>query len=706
MSDIDIDIDIDNDNDNDNENYISEINDLDYKNEKKYFTEYILIDSIHRNIDPIVTTENTVTLGSNGIIINGDKVQITLGYNHKYIIDDQIIVKNIQYIEKTLKTHSSYASGGQIIDKYAIDIVRSLDDNKKNFMRFDVNPNIDVSTINALSSTGFSQSKSFFLNNTDDNLKYKEYDLSFDDMSVTISGFQTDDGSTEIGGIPLNLINNTHRMYLSPRELTRGTSPVQLGVRIKGITDTIDHSDNSTIKSFYIKLPKEYSGTELKKSRYNVNIVFNHYGGIPINELNAFYPITQNNINGYHVITKIYNTKIEYTLKRKGYYSPLFGNKCNISKLINVTNINTNSNNYSITLDNIYNNIISAKIINPSFPNLLKNIHDNKSYEPANNRLYWRNDDEDEIYYIEISEGNYTYNTLITEIENKIYNTPRKLKPYSSDSMFTKKQYIKVTIDEKTDIVTFKSYKEAKIIKPFIIIEPTIEPTETFDNMMYNGIFIITINLEYHNLNVDDEFIISGAIDTLGISSDILNKEHKVHSITTNSFTFLVSGVNLGDIRRNTRGGNSVVIYIPSKISLLFNYNDTLGNILGFRNIGNSTSITSYKNIITNDDKYHGEGELEIIRRNKLCISQKNPYIIIWCDELNGIKNQGIIKNIFAKIDTEQITYNPVKITYREPIRELKKLTLKYYKPDGNLIDFHNFEHSFIIELVLVLVLH
>ena len=222
---------------------------------------------------------------------------------------------------------------------------------------------------------------------------------------------------------------------------------------------------------------------------------------------------------------------------------------------------------------------------------------------------------------------------------------------------------------------------------------------------MYNGIFIITINLEYHNLNVDDEFIISGAIDTLGISSDILNKEHKVHSITTNSFTFLVSGVNLGDIRRNTRGGNSVVIYIPSKISLLFNYNDTLGNILGFRNIGNSTSITSYKNIITNDDKYHGEGELEIIRRNKLCISQKNPYIIIWCDELNGIKNQGIIKNIFAKIDTEQITYNPVKITYREPIRELKKLTLKYYKPDGNLIDFHNFEHSFIIELVLVLVL-
>ena len=81
----------------------------------------------------------------------------------------------------------------------------------------------------------------------------------------------------------------------------------------------------------------------------------------------------------------------------------------------------------------------------------------------------------------------------------------------------------------------------------------------------------------------------------------------------------------------------------------------------------------------------------------------------MWCNELNGIKNNGNVKDIFARINNDVCkyemllnTYVPIKITYREPIKELKKLTIKYYNPDGYLVDFNNINHSFIIELTMI----
>ena len=689
---------------------------LDKPHRKKHFTVPICIDSRNRNLDPITNEIDPLYLDTNPLVISGDIIQITTGNNHQYKVDDQITLKDVPYVEKKIKIYSTYASSGTIIKKYAVDIVRSLDDNKKTFMRFDVNPNIDVDTINALSSTGFSQSKSFFLDNNDDNLKYKEYDLSFTDMTVTISGFKTDDESTEIGGIPLNFINTTHRMYLSPRETTRGSSPVQLGIRIIGISDSVSHSDNSTKRSFYIKLPKEYSANAMEKSKYMINITFNHYGGIPINKINAFYPISHVNIYGYHNISKIYTSKIEYKLTRNGYYSGSFGgSNCLLAKLESVISGDTYSNEYSITLDNIYNNIVSSEIIATTFPNVLKTIRDEKSCETPNNRLYWCNDDDTKVYCIEIPEGNYTAETLSSEIESRFYRTQRRNKPYSTDSPFTKNQYIKVNINENTDTVTFKSYKEGKLIKPLRSIDPEILPTETFDSISHNGEFKITINMDMHHLVVGDKVIISGAITTLGIPASMLNTEHIVNEVSSSSsFVISLFGVNLEDVRRETKGGNSVIIYTPNKLSLRFNYPDTIGNVLGFRTTFPNVLVTPYSSIITNDDKYEGELEIDSsgnqiqLRRNKLNLLPPS-YIIMWCDELNGIKNNGIIKDIFARINIDTCdntillnTYDPVKITYREPIHELKKLTIKYYTPDGQLVDFNNSNHSFIIELTMI----
>jgi len=696
-------------------------NDNDYDNDIKYpkYMKYnILIDSINRNKYPTTIEDNNITLNSNNININKNVMEIIIGKNHLYKENDQISIRNILYVQKTIKIYSSYVSSGNIIDKYAIDIVRSLDDNTKSFMRFDVDPNINVNAINALTSTGFSQSKAFFLGSSEDNLKYKEYDITFNDMFVSISGFNYDSESCEsgesgesceidgingingingIGGIPINFINNTHRMYLSPREISRGNNPVQLGIRIKGITDTFDHSDNNTIRSFYIKLPKEFKLNQLKKSQNNIKITFYHYGGIPINQLNAFYPITQNNINGYHIVDKVFNTKIQVNLNRNGYYINSFGNKSCISKLIGVTHGNINSNNYSIALNDIYYNVVSAQIINPIFPDnsQLSNITNN-------NKLYWINEDEGYEYNIELEHGNYTYDILKTQIEEKIYNTNRKIK----NPKFTNKQYIKLSINQNNDSVRFESYNEAKIIKPFVTIEPNIETTEEYNSILYDGIFNITINFDGHNIKIGDKIIINGAINTLGIPATILNATHYITSITSSTFTFSINGVNLDDIRRNTRGGNNVTIYIPNKISLRFNHNDTIGDILGFRNCSDPMSITPYSTIITNDDKYINELDIDpsgnniYIKRNKLILNSINDYLIMSCHELN--QNQNININMFQRIilnkNKNNVKYN--KIIYREPIRELKTLNFKYYTPNGNLIEFNNYEHSFIIQII------
>lgn len=688
---------------------------LDRPHKKNTHTFQVCIDSSNREINPITTESNAAKLENNPLKIVGNAIQITTGKNHTYSIDDQIVLRDVMYTRKSVKIYSSYVSGGLITRKYAIDIVRSFDDSKKSFMRFDVDPNIDVDTINALASTGFSKSKALFLGSTEDNLKYKEYDLSFTDMYVTISGFRTDDGSTEIGGIPLNFINKKHRMYLAPRELTQGSSPYTLGSRIMGITDTTTHSDNATKKSFYIKLPKEYSGTELTPSKYNVDIVFHHYGGIPVNEINAFYPISHNNANGYHSVSTVYTTKIEYKLSRNGYFVDKFGGSAvSLAKLDNVVRGNTDPNNYVIMLNKIYNNVIGAKVVSSTFPNTIKGIRDSKSSEPTNNRLYWNNADESKLYYIEIPEGNYTASGLKSKIEELCYNTLRQNRPVSTDSDFTLNQYITVDIDTQTDLVTFKSHKEAKLIKPIRKIDPNIVPTETFDGKLYDGNFILTINFNNHGLDNGDKIIISNAITTLGIPSASINGTHTVTEVLTDSsFTITLTGVNLEDVRRDVRGGNGIIIHTPNQFSLRFDQDDTTGSALGFRNVGHSTSVTPYSSTITNDDSY--ESELEIdpsgnkiqIRRNKINLSGAE-YILISCDELNGMNNQGEIEEVFAKINTCEEgdiffdTHIPTQITYREPIKELDRLTLKYYRPDGELVDFNNTNHSFVVELTTI----
>ena len=57
--------------------------------------------------------------------------------------------------------------------------------------------------------------------------------------------------------------------------------------------------------------------------------------------------------------------------------------------------------------------------------------------------------------------------------------------------------------------------------------------------------------------------------------------------------------------------GNGVNFLIPNKFRLRFDYSDTVGPNLGFRDCGKLSSITSYNTTISNTDSYYQELDVD-----------------------------------------------------------------------------------------------
>jgi hypothetical protein len=700
---------------------------LDFKREKgiletehikRYNTHYVIINSSARRDEPIVKFDNFFPTIKDPLKINSNVLTLDVGKDHNLNVGDKINILGLKYVKKIIRTYTTYTKNNtdgttELIKKYALDIVPSLDDNKLIFMRFDVDINIDSDNINTLASTGFNSTAAFFLNDDTNLLKDKEYDLSYSDLYVDINGFTVDNNSSLLNNIPINLLNSRHKVYFAPRLVSKSNNPVEIGKRVTGITDTTVHPNSSGIKSFYIKLPNEFKGDLSDIGSYNVNIVFRHYGGIPVNQLNAFYPITPDNITGFHTISNVYKTKVDVKLPRAGYYDKQFGgNGIQIAKIKEINTGFANSNSYTIDLSKTFNNIVQTRLISSEFPNYDKVFKDEKSIGIVNNKLYWQNLDNDTVYSISVPTGNYTASDLKTLLEKLFYDTLKKF--HDESSIFTKNNFIRVTIDINTDLVTFSSFKESIINNPISKISPEISESSGLSvGDKSNNTYTLTINHPNHGLVKGDKILISNMLTTLGISSSILNTEHIINNIVTeSSYTIVLNNINLEQIRSNTHGGNGIRIYIPNLFRMRFDFPGTMGKQLGFRRAGDKLSITPYQTLISNDTKYVNEISLDksgneiVIKKNSLQLSGAN-YILITCKELNGVINTGTIKNAFGKINLSGIpgtvlynTYVPIVNYYHKPLKKITELSFEFYTPDGYLVDFDGLDHSFTLEIV------
>jgi hypothetical protein len=482
---------------------------------------------------------------------------------------------------------------------------------------------------------------------------------------------------------------------------------------------TINENEIVNQNYYYIKID------EIPKSNYididNIVIIemLNIYG-VPLNMINSNYPLNDNQLTGYHTILNVTSSYIEIQLNIQISLQILnVGSKFNITKVVNTIDSYPNNNQYSITLKKTLYNISSIKLVNAYFP-----ISGYLVKTDINDMLYWQiNNDSDYLYSIKVYQNNYKPNLLENIIQEQINLTKRNTitNIYYNDNVNKKIYYnpyhiSKVSINQKNNLFKIEMFED-------VIIQKAIVSTEIDEE----GYTHIIINYYNHNLLVNDQIEIFDSLSTNNIPANIINSKHIIEKIIdTNYFKIKLSLFN-SEITQLNGGGLIFKIRKPLKFRLLFNKSNTIGNILGFRNVGNSKSITTFNTIIQNDQPYEqdflfneqGESILDksqtIIPNHNILYSNINHYILITTNILES-KSDGEtlisgfpenIKNVLAKIDYDNDIGKYVYNTYTNfvnklsiNISQLSEIDFTIYNSDGILYDGINMDHSFVLEII------
>lgn len=600
------------------------------------------------------------------------------------------------------------------------------------FCNFDTVKKDPIGQPTSIIDTSMSFDPNFRIGNGLNFSDLKSYDTS--DMFVTISGFDISQlGEPFYGNIPIAFLNSTHQIYF-----TNPDYKVVNGINVYTPDTLINVPDSNgvvkKITGFYIKLPKPYHGIQ-STNTMTLSLTFNYFGGIPINIINAQFPIDENNLNGYHEVNSVTDDTISILLSKNTHYrnstgggitetqATFGGDNIYISRIDDMTSGYSNPNNYVVELPNIIRNVVMIKMTSLSFPNTSKVF--TNAPETKNTRLYWQNqDDGDFIYNIEIDPGNYSPSDLEKLIHSKVYEVQRKYSKISNlSTSYTNKNYMTVSIDTNTNKVTFSSFKEAALIKPIQDISPEIAAVGDG-----NPPYTLTISQSAHGLLPGNSVTFTGFVATSGIPTEVLNATHTVVSVpTSDTYTIVLDNFNLlAGTRNDTGGGYAGKALVPSAFKLLFNYPDTMGTQLGFRKVGQDVATTKFDTVITNYDSYENETVMTDTNGTKYVLDESGgkitlqgqslklsgyDYAIMVIRDLNNIINLSdtkTIKTCFAKVNLRglpgTISYDDFicpPLTLYEPIN-LSSLEVSFYSPDGLLYDFNGLDHNFTIEITFV----
>jgi len=525
-----------------------------------------------------------------------------------------------------------------------------------------------------------------------------EEEFKYNENKILINGIVgTSRNNSYIGNIPISILNKSQIIYLKS------------DVDLSGSNDY-----------FYIKLDIIPNLSYDDKSS-DIIIYFKNIAGIPLNYINSNYPINIKQINGFLSVSRIideYNFTVEIETPASITLQNTGGKGIYFSKITNYIEGYPNPNHYKIILSKSLHNIRQIKLVSSEFPNTEKVIKDYPESK-RNNKLYWQNlDDGEYIYSLDIIPGNYSPNSLVTEIKEQF----QKIKRISySDTLIIndgtnakleKDEYHKVDviINGYTDVVQFKSYN-------VIILDKAISKSES----EYQDEHIrIVINHVDHGLSIGDSIVIENTIATNEIPSTVINTSHIIDSVQDeNNYLIKLPIHNLSKTTDNTGGGSAINILIPIKFRMFFNYDDTPGKLLGFRHVGESNAITCFEYTIANNIAYEDDffqdsvgndvlfnATTRKVQNNVLSLSGDN-YIIMTCDiyKDNESLSSNNISNVFAKI---LLSDSPGTFLYNQhiqlaeylnkPIANLNSLEFKFYSPEGELFDFNGIEHSFTLE--------
>lgn len=502
------------------------------------------------------------------------------------------------------------------------------------------------------------------------------------------------ENNTIFDNIPINYINKIHNIYF---------------------TNGIDIATNDY---FYIKiniLPVLNNNQLINAKLYSLN-------GIPLSNINSNYPININqsqssltivnvlsidyyqvSLNSVATIGLTDNTNLSVLKNTIG----IGGSDIIISRISNVIEGFPDSNHFKYNLGKNFNHVKKIRLLSTEIPNTEKTI---KSYPPAkqNNLLYWQNvDDGDYQYSIQVTPGNYTIDELATEIQTQIATVKRvnQLNVNSTQIIYLNDHSATISIIQTSNIFSISFYTT-------VILSNAIK-LSTF--VFTDGFNRIIVNHPNHKLNIGDSITISGAITTETIPDTALNQTFTIESIIdSENYQIKLNKYNPSSTTTSNGGGVAITVLKPLQSRLLFNTTGTIGNILGFRNVGEYNAVTIYSKTITNITEYELDSNLNSlgitnsnIINNTLFNLNGDNYIYV---TINYIFKDSIdvknVKNIFAKLllsgTPNSVIYNDfIQIGQEllDPIFSLSYLEFSFYTADGLLYDFNNIDVSLTIEI-------
>jgi hypothetical protein len=227
--------------------------------------------------------------------------------------------------------------------------------------------------------------------------------------------------------------------------------------------------------------------------------------------------------------------------------------------------------------------------------------------------------------------------------------------------------------------------------------------------------FIIPNNL----VEIGNSIIITNSTDLGVISRLNINKTLIVYEVLKeiSSYTVLLGPVNqittstdlLSTLTNN--GGGAVQVTSAARISLLFSYPGTIGNVLGFKNVGLSNAITPFKTQISNFDTYQYDTDLNsvgnVVKASQLLnFTGSSNYLLLYINNWELVTNTSTLGACFAKIllsgqpgDVLYNTFINYPLEFDLPLSSLSELQIKITYPDGTLPDFRNIDHSMTLRI-------
>jgi hypothetical protein len=518
----------------------------------------------------------------------------------------------------------------------------------------------------------------------------------------------SNNGSNYFKNIPLNVINDIQNIFLITNQSNE--TKMAFNMPMNFYTDNANFNiltSNCTIKYYFLgNYPINYINSALPKTLYNLNSYF------IIDDVNSeyiFVRLTNNisliksstiNLNGIWINDDVFQTG---------------GNAIQIGKIQNIEYAYKSSSNYKVFFKKI-DNIACIKMISSEIPKtdklIYKSTNINLNIINSNNYFYWQNalDDDKVIHKIEIPTGNYSPKELTTTMENLISKIPK----ITNNSNLIPFNNIVIDINENTNITSLKSYNDYLLPNCIINLE---NPNDTT--------WILTINHPNHNQTVNDKIIIKNSLNYKKINSNDINKEHSITEILgNNAYKITLKNINLLNFDTSGNGGFAIIITTANSFKIFFDIDNSIGSVLGFKNVGQAGSITPFSNkennfTINNTQPYiYGTENIEIINNIKNINDTYNTfnfdvgkYLLIKSN--NDYLNQCFTPNglsYFYKIQlngkTGKIMYNTFvdnPIYFNPPLKYLEDIDLIFLTENGEKYDFFNQDNSLTFQIMSII---